>query len=325
MKATMFKDYGNYEKVYVDEIVMPKVTSDSVIVRIHSSSINMMDIRVLTGTPVQIRQMLGNPSRTNNILGSDISGVIEEIGSNVKDFSVGDEVFGQLALNQGGGFAEFALIPATQLALKPKNVSHSEASTIPLAGLTALQALRKINTKEGTNVLIYGASGGVGTFAIQIAKALGANVTAVCSTRNISNAIESNADTVIDYKKDEWYDLNKKYDAIFAVNGYNPVKMYVDSLVDNGKCLIIGSFDSMHKIEEEKNVLSSYIKSAGKEVIQFVAQIDADDYRFLSSLVENKKLKLVVDREFPITDVQNAVKYFMDGRTIGKTVIKVIE
>lgn len=325
MKATMFKDYGNYEEIYIDEIAMPKVTIDNVIVRIHSSSINMMDIRVLTGTPVQVRQMLGSPSSTKNILGSDISGVVEEVGSNVKAFSIGDEVFGQLALNQGGGFAEYALIPATQIALKPKNISHSVASTIPLAGLTALQALRKIDIKVGSNVLIYGASGGVGTFAIQIAKALGANVTAVCSTRNISKAVESNADIVIDYKNDEWYDPNKKYDAIFAVNGYNPVKMYVDSLVDNGKCLIIGSFESNEKVEEEKNALGSYIESTGKEVIQFVATINADDYRFLSSLVESNKLGSVVDREFPLGDVQNAIKYFMEGHTIGKTVIKVID
>lgn len=321
MKVVKFDDYGNYEKIYLDEIEIPEVKSEHVLVKIHASSINMMDIRILTGDPPQIRQMIGNPSEKGNILGSDISGLVEEIGSEVKGFKVGDEVFGQLSIHQSGGFAEYALVPAGQLALKSKSLSHSQASTIPLAGVTALQALRKLNVHEGSKILIYGASGGVGTFAIQIAKAMGAVVTGVCSTRNYQNALNFGADRVIDYKKEDWYDSKIQYDGIFIVNGYNPLKMYLDSLVEGGKCLVIPFTD---KINQEIDESKSYLENTSKEVIRFVATINPTDYQYLSSLAEEGRLKPYVDKEFPLNDIKCALKYFMEGKTLGKTVVKML-
>ena len=321
MKAAKFDDYGNYEMIYLDEIEIPKVKSEHLLVKIHASSINMMDIRILTGNPPQIRQLIGNPSEKGNILGSDLSGVIEGVGPEVNGFKVGDEVFGQLSINQSGGFAEYALVPARQLAIKSKHLSHSQASTIPLAGVTALQALRKLNVQEGSKVLIYGASGGVGTFAIQLAKAMGARVTGVCSTRNYQNALNFGADRVIDYKKEDWYDPSVQYDGIFIVNGYNPLKMYLDSLVEGGKCLVIPFTD---KINQEIDESKSYLENTNREVIRFIATINPTDYQYLSSLAEEGKLKPYVDKEFPLKDINSALKYFMEGKKLGKTVVKML-
>ena len=321
MKIVKFNEYGDYKNIYIDDVEIPIVNSDSVLVKVHASSINMLDVRVLSGNPSMIRDILGNPKPTHNSLGSDISGVVEQVGENVTDFKVGDEVYGQLAMNQDGGFAEYANVPTKQLTQKPLSVSHSEASSVPMAGVTALQGLRKLDISDRTNLLIYGASGGVGTFAIQIAKNLGAHVTAVCSTRNYQNAVDSNANVVIDYKKDNWVDPNIKYDAIFAVNGYNPLQIYLDSLIDNGKVLIVGHNE---KLAEEKLQCASQMKKTGKEVLGMLAQINKNDYDILSEMLKTNKLRPYVDKEFSLEHTQEAFKHFMSGKTIGKTSIKIV-
>lgn len=320
MKQTKFNNYGSFEEVYIEEVDKPEVKPNHVLIEVHASSINMLDVRVLTGNPEQVRQIIGTPKPTLNALGSDLSGVVVEVGDGVTDYKVGDDVFGQTAITQDGAFSEYVNIPSSQLCLKPKNISHSEASTVPMAAITALQALKMMDVRENSKVLIYGASGGVGTFAVQIAKALGAVVTAVCSTRNVPNAITSKADIVIDYKKENWFDQTIKYDSIFAVNGYNPLVNYLDSLINNGK-LMLNTLDP--RTDTEKVELEERIKEQGVELQRIYAKISSDDYKVLAKFLEEGTLKPVIDKEFPLEKVQDAFKHFMSGRTLGKIVIKV--
>lgn len=318
MKYAKFNDYGDYNQVIVEEMEVPKVMDDMVLVRIHAASINMLDVRVVTGEPEMVKNIVGLPKPILNKLGSDFSGEVVGVGDNVNEFMEGDEVFGQLAMNQDGSFAEYALVPKNQLAIKPHSISHSVASTVPMAGVTALQGLRLLDVKKDTTLLIYGASGGVGTFVIQIAKALGAHVTAVCSTRNIKYAEESGADIVIDYKIDEWFNEDIKYDAIFVANGYNPFQMYLDSIKPNGKILLNVKTDQIDKeVEEAKEKL----KEKGIELSSIYAKINKEDYNILATMLDNNDLHPIIDKQFDLVDIQEAYKYFMSGQAIGKTVI----
>ena len=202
MKAIVREKYGMPSSVSYKDINKPSVKDGYVLVKIHSASINQADLYLIQGKPFPLRLTAGLFKPKNIVLGSDISGVIEEVGKDVTKFVVGDEVFGELFMNQeGGGYAEYAIAIPKQLHKKPANVSHAIAASTPMASFTAIQGLRLADVNEKSKILIYGASGGVGTFFIQIAKSLGAHVTAVCSTRNIEVARKSKADVIIDYKK----------------------------------------------------------------------------------------------------------------------------
>jgi len=321
MKAVINRRYGNTDRIKYVEVDKPVVKDDEVLVEVHAACINQADVYMLWGKPFPLRFLTGLFRPKYKIMGSDISGVIKEIGNNVTSFQVGDEVFGELAVNREGGFAEYVTTKPIQLTRKPKSVAHSDASSVTMAGLTALQGLRLGKVKEGSNVLIYGASGGVGTFMIQIAKAMKAKVTAVCSTRNISVAKESGADIIIDYKKDKWQDRNIKYDVIIAANGYNKLKVFRDALVDKGIYVLSGG--------TMKQMLEFYLfkpfmrKKGNKQFKNFVARVIGTDMKFIANMLEEGELRPHIDKEFPLEETNLAFDHFIAGKTIGKTVIKV--
>lgn len=321
MKAIVYNKYGSPDNVRLSEVNKPQVKDGFVLIKIHAASINQADIYLMQGKPFLLRLSTGLFKPKNNILGSDISGVIEEIGNGVVDFEVGDEVFGQLLMNQDGGYAEYAIADPRQIVKKPKNVSHSEAASITMAGLTSIQALRLSEIPTDANVLIYGASGGVGNFLIQVAKSYGANVTAVVSTRNIETAKASGADTIIDYKKEQWYKDNIKYDVVIAANGYNKLKRYRDALKDDGTYILSGG--TMKQLFEFFLFKPFLRKKGNRQFKNFVAKVKKSDLEILSTMLSNKEIIPHIDKEFPLKETKDALNHFMSGKTIGKTIIKI--
>ncbi|MDC0558785.1 NAD(P)-dependent alcohol dehydrogenase [Candidatus Izimaplasma bacterium] len=323
MKAIIYEKYGSVDRIKYTDVEKPIINDDSILVKIHAASINAMDIHILQGKPLPLRVITGIFKPKYQILGTDISGTIEDIGKNISSFKIGDEVFGQLSMKHEGGYAEYALMSPKQLTKKPANATHSETASIPIAGLTALQALRSAGVTENMKVLIYGASGGVGTFLIQIAKSLKANVTAVCSTRNVNIAKKSKADIVIDYKKEEWYKEGIKYDAIIGVNGYNSLKKYRDSMTDNAIYVMVGgTTKQMIEMYFSKPIMRNKGK---KQFLGFLTKGNKSDSKQLSKLLESKELSPHIDKEFALQDTKEAFKHFIAGKTIGKTIIKILQ
>ncbi|XMB73017.1 NAD(P)-dependent alcohol dehydrogenase [Mycoplasmatota bacterium WC30] len=323
MKAIMRKSYGQTEKMLYLETPKPKLTEDKVLIKVHAAGINQADIYLLQGKPFLIRLLLGLFKPKFKTLGSDVSGVVEEVGKDVEGFNVGDEVFGIFVFKQEGGYSEYGLIGPKQITHKPKNVTHSEAASVSMAGVTALHALRLAEVKEGTNVLIYGASGGVGTFMIQIAKYFKAHVTAVVSTRNIDVAKASGADIIIDYKKSKWDQDNKKYDVILACNGNNKLSRYRDALNNDGKLVVSGgSSKNIFGISIQK----LFLRKKGNRTFQnFMARIANKDLKLLAELLEKKHIRPHIDKEFLLKDAKEAFEHFINHKTIGKTIIKIVK
>jgi NADPH:quinone reductase-like Zn-dependent oxidoreductase len=236
MKAIVYTKYGPPDVLHLEEVKKPALNEDQVLVKVYAASINAGDWHMLTADPFPMRLMgVGLFKPKNTILGADIAGCVEEVGRNVKQFQPGDAVFGDVFGLGSGSFAEYVSVPESALALKPSNVSFEEAAAVPVAAVTALQGLRdRGHIQPGQKVLINGASGGVGTFAVQIAKACGAEVTAVCSMRNLEMALSIGADHVIDYTKEDFTQNGQQYDLILAVNGYHPLSAYKRALTPQG-------------------------------------------------------------------------------------------
>jgi NADPH:quinone reductase-like Zn-dependent oxidoreductase len=229
LKAIVYTQYGSPDVLRLQEVEKPSPKDDEVLVKIQAASVNALDWHLLTADIFLVRLMgMGLFTPKNPILGADIAGQVEAVGKNVQQFRPGDEVFGDIG---HGGFAEYAAAPERVLALKPTNLSFEAAAAVPVAALTALQGLRDSGKiQPGQKVLINGAAGGVGTFAVQIAKAFGAKVTAVCSARNLEQARKLGADQVIDYTKENFTQSGQQYDLIFAANGYHPLAAYKRAL-----------------------------------------------------------------------------------------------
>jgi len=322
MKAILHNKYGNEEQITYQDVEKPTLIEDRILVKIHAASINQADVYKLQGKPFPLRLVSGLFKPKHRIMGSDVSGVIEEEAEGITDFKVGDEVFGQLVMSQDGGYAEYALMSPKQLTHKPSNVTFSEAASVTMAGLTALQGMRLANVTKDSRVLIYGASGGVGTFMIQVAKHLGAHVTAVCSTRNVQVALDSKADVVIDYKKTTGDERGIKYDVIIAANGYNKLSRYRDSLTDDGAYVLSGGdMKQMMDVMIKKPFLG---KKGNKTFNNYVAKVTSEDLNNLADLLESKEITPHIDKEFPLEQTKDAFSHFMKHKTIGKTIIKVV-
>jgi NADPH:quinone reductase-like Zn-dependent oxidoreductase len=242
MKAIVYTKYGPPDVLHLEEVKKPALNEDQVLVKVYAASINAEDWHMLTADPFTMRLMgVGLFKPKNTILGADIAGCVEAVGRNVKQFRPGDAVFGDIFGLGSGSFAEYVSVPENALALKPSNVSFEEAAAVPTAAITALQGLRdQGHIQPGQKVLINGASGGVGTFAVQIAKTFGAEVTAVCSTRNLKIARSIGADHVIDYTKEDFTQNGRMYDLILAVNGYHPLSAYKRALTPQGIYVFTG-------------------------------------------------------------------------------------
>src|SRR5438552_4975685 len=243
MKAIVYHTYGSPDVLKLEEVEKPTHKDNEVLVKVHAASVNAGDwAHLLRGKPFLMRLMgFGLLKPKHTILGSDIAGRVEEVGRNVTQFQSGDEVFGNTAKSGFGGFAEYVAVPENALVLKPSNISFEEAAAVPQAALTALQGLRdKGHIQKGQKVLIHGASGGIGTFAVQLAKAFGADVTAVCSTRNVDIVGSIGADHVIDYTQEDFTKNGQRYDLILAVNGYHSISAYKRALTPSGVYVTTG-------------------------------------------------------------------------------------
>ena len=316
MKAYISNQYGSPDVLELKEVERPNCNDNQVLVKVHATSINYGNIVLLRGKPFAARFVFGLRKPKFKIPGGDIAGTVVAIGKNVKQFQVGDEVFGDLSSSGWGGFAEFVAVPEKAISLKPKNSTFEEAAALPMAATTALQALRqKGNIKEGQKVLIYGASGGVGTYAVQIAKALGAEVTAVCSTRNVEIIKSLGADHVIDYKKESFSEENT-YDLILGVNGYLPIAVYLKALKTSGKFIHVGG--------SPKQMSQAIFRSIGnKKVSIFLQSHKQEDLNFIKDLFEAGQLKSVIDQRFTFQELKEAMKYFEEGHAQGKVLITI--
>jgi NADPH:quinone reductase-like Zn-dependent oxidoreductase len=245
MKAVVYKKYGPPDVLEITEVDKPTPTDNQVLVKVHASSVNFGNLVLLKGEPFLARFAFGFFKPKYSIPGGDFAGRVEAVGKNVTQFQPGDDVFGDLSGCGWGGYAEYAAVPENAIALKPANLSYEEAAAVPMAGVTALQSLRdKGRIQSGQKVLINGASGGVGTFAVQIAKSFGAEVTGVCSTRNVDILQSLGADHVIDYSKEKFTDNNQRYNLILAVNGHQPLSDYKRALKPNGIFIHVGGSEA---------------------------------------------------------------------------------
>ena len=295
---------------------------DEVLVEVHAASVNAYDWHFLTADVFLIRLMGGGLLRPKKkTLGADIAGKVIAVGKNITRFHVGDEVFGT-AKGGSGGFAEYVCASEKSLALKPTNISFEKASTASMAALTALQGLRdEGQIQSGQKVLIYGASGGVGTFAVQIAKSFGAEVTAVCSTRNVGIARSIGADHVIDYTREDFSKDGTLYELIFVVNGNLSVYKYKQALKPNGICVLAGG--GMSIIQLLVGMLQRWwiLKTENKKIGSFLAKINQKDLEFMKELLASGKVKPVIDRRFRLSHAAEALHYIGEGHAQGKIVI----
>ncbi|MDQ0201195.1 NAD(P)-dependent alcohol dehydrogenase [Neobacillus ginsengisoli] len=322
MKAIVYNKYGPPDVLELKEVEKPIPEDNQVQVKIHAASVNYGNLVLLKGEPFVARFAFGLLKPKYSIPGGDIAGRVEAVGKNVKQFQPGDEVFGDLSGCGWGGFAEYVSVPENVLAPIPSNMSFEEAAAVPMAAVTALQSLRdKGKIQSGQKVLIYGASGGVGTFAVQIAKSFGAEVTGVCSTRNLDIVQSIGADHVIDYTKEDFTKKTMRYDLILAANGYQPISVYKRALNPNGIFVHVGGsgvqmFQTL--------VLGPWISMTGsKKMGGFLQRPNQKDLIFMKELFEAGKVKPVIDRRYKLSEVPDAFTYFAEGHAQGKVVITI--
>ncbi len=324
MKAIICPKYGSPDVLQLREVVKPVPQEDEVLIQIKAASLNSRDLRMLRAHPFFMRLMPGGLFRPKNeILGADVAGRVEAMGGNVKQFIPGDEVFGYLPSATGrGAFAEYVCAGENLMMVKPSNLTFEQAAAVPLAAMTALQGLRDDgNIRPGQKVLINGASGGVGTFAVQIAKALGAEVTAVCSTRNLEMVRSLGADHVIDYTKEDFTKNGQQYDLILAVNGYHPISDYLRTLSPDGTYVVAGG--SIAQLIEVASNWKNVSKAGSQKIFALTLKHNQKDLVVIKGLVESGKIMPVIDACYPLSQTSEAFRYFEKVHPKGKVVIRV--
>jgi NADPH:quinone reductase-like Zn-dependent oxidoreductase len=320
MKAIVCTEYGPPDVLKLEEIDKPVPGDDEVLVEVHAASVTYSCLMLVRGEPFVGRLMgLGLLKPKHRIPGADIAGRVVAVGRNVKQFQPGDEVYGDLSNCGRGGFAEYVCAPENALALKPANVSFEEAAAVPEAGLVALQALRDNGQiKAGQKVLINGASGGIGTFAVQIAKSYGAEVTGVCSTRNLDLVRSLGADHVIDYTKEDFTQNGQRYDLILATAGYRTIFDYKRALTPKGNYVSTGGATSQ---TFQALLLGPLISMTGEQKLGAMLVKPNQDLAFMRTLIEAGKVKPVIDRCYPLSEAPEALRYYGKGHARGKVVI----
>jgi NADPH:quinone reductase-like Zn-dependent oxidoreductase len=323
MKAIVCHRDGPLDQLEFTETPIPTPADDEVLVKIHAASVNPLDSYTIRGLSAIIPVLARFSKPRTRIPGADIAGRVEAVGSSVTGLHLGDEVFGALFSGRGfGGFAEYACAEENKLALTPGNLTFEEAAAIPIAGLTALQGLRdKGEIKPGQSVLIDGASGGVGTFAVQIAKALGAVVTATCSTRNVDQTRLLGADRVIDYTREDFARSGERYDLIIGANAHHSVFAYRRALKPNGIFVMVGG--ALSSIFQALLLNPLLSRMGTKKMRFFIAKIATADLTVLKDLIEAGKVKPVIDRTYPLSQTAEALAYRDQGHARGKVVIAV--
>ena len=318
MKAIVRDTYGSPDVLRLEDVPLPGVGDGDVLVRVQAAAANAADWHLLRGTPLPFRLVAGLRTPRYRIIGNDIAGYVEAVGRRVTKFRPGDEVFGELSRCGFGGYAEFAAASERALASKPGNLTFEESAAIPTAACTALQGLRQGRIARGQRVLIHGASGGVGTFAVQIAKAFGAEVPAVCSTRHVDAVRSVGADQVLDYTKDDFAAIERRYDLILAANGDRSIWDYKRALAADGAYVMTGG--SNRQLTDA--LLFGPLLSFGRQKLgNVLVKPSQADLLLLKELCEAGNIRPMIDRRFSLSEVPAAVRYVEDGRARGKVVV----
>ncbi len=323
MKAIVYHEHGSADVLKLEDVEKPVPKDDEVLIKVRAASINPLDWRLMRGEPKIIRVMArlmggigtGRP-------GVDVAGEVEAAGSKVKKFKVGDGVFGSCA----GALAEYACAGEAKVTLKPVEVTFAQAASINVAGLTALQGLRdKAKLQRGEKVLINGAAGGVGTFAVQVAKHLGAEVTGVCSTRNIEMVRSIGADRTIDYTREDFVNLPDRYDVIFECVGNKSPSQLQSVLKPNGRSIGVGAPHDLSMIGLLAGALTAMRLSmfSDRKVTAFLAKGNADDLAFIGNMIASGELTPVIDRVYDLNESADAMRYLEEGHARGKVIITV--
>lgn len=324
MKAIVYHSYGSPDNLRLTEEPQPVPKDNEVLVKVHAASINSWDWDLVKGEPFLVRVIGGLRHPKNKILGADIAGVVSAVGKDVKDFSIGDEVFGDIAGSGFGGFAGYVSVPAKLLAPKSPAMTFEQSAAMPQAGLLALQGLRyKRPAQQGQQVLINGAGGAVGTLALQYLKSIGAEVTCVDSTDKLDMLRTMGADHVIDYTREDYTGTGKQYDYILDVIAHRKMGDYKAALKTGGVFSMIGGSMKGLLLRMMLSGMKPYT-STGKNLGIMGYRVDRKGLEELNSLFEEGKMTPVIDRVYPLSDVPDAFRYFGSGRVKGKIIIRVL-
>lgn len=324
MKAIVYTTYGSPDVLHLNDVATPTPKDDEVLVRVHAASANPLDWHLMRAEPFLARFENGLLKPKNTKLGADVAGRVEAVGRHVTQFQVGDNVFGAIPINELGGFAEYVCVREDTLVLKPAKMTFEQVAAVPIAALTALQGLRNAGQiQPGQKVLINGASGGVGTFAVQIAKSFGAEVTGVCSTRNLDMVRSIGADHVIDYTQADFTRNGRRYDLILDAVGNRSVSDLQRALSPHGIGVVVG-FTSL-SLMFQVIVLGAWVSKTGREKIGIMETVKPGqkDLFFIKALLDAGKVVPVLDRCYPLHQVADAIRYLEQGRARGKVVITV--
>jgi NADPH:quinone reductase-like Zn-dependent oxidoreductase len=323
MKAIVYHCYGSPDVLKLEDVEMPTPADNEVLVKVHAASVNPLDWHYMRGSPYIMRMESGIGAPTNPRLGVDYSGTVVAVGKDVTRFQTGDEVFG----GRNGAFAEYLTAREDRsIVHKPSNISFEQAASVPIAALTALQSLRDHGQlKAGQKVLINGASGGVGTFAVQIAKSMGAEVTGVCSTRNVDMVRSLGADQVIDYTQENFAEGTVQYDLILDMVGNHSLLSLGEVMTPDGILVIVGSSSKGNFLGPMARPINALLLSpfVSQSMGMMLAELNPQDLAVMSELMQNGKVTPVIDRSFSLSEVPDAVRYVEDGHARGKVVISI--
>jgi NADPH:quinone reductase-like Zn-dependent oxidoreductase len=319
MKAIVYHDYGSPDVLQLEEIEKPVAADNEVLIKVRAASINPLDWHFMRGTPYIVRIVMTGLSKPKNPrLGVDVAGQVEAVGSTVTQFKPGDEVFGTCR----GAFAEYVCTSASNLVIKPTNVTFEQAAAVPIAAFTALQGLRdKGKIQPGHKVLVNGASGGIGTFAVQIAKSYGAEITGVCSTRNADMVRSIGADRVIDYTQEDFTKSEQRYDLIFdAVGNHSLSRRRV--LSPKGICVMAGGPSGRWQMGLARSIKALiWSQFSSRKLIGLLAKSTKEDLTTLQNLMETGQVTPVIDRHYKLSELPKAIRYLEEGHARGKVVI----
>ena len=323
MQAIVYRRYGAPDVLEFEKIPKPTPGEDQVLIQVHAASVNPYDWHFLRGTPSPIRLFIGMRKPKFPQLGADVAGIVEAVGAKVASIKVGDAVFGTAK----GSFAEYACGAAAQLAMKPQELSFEQAACLPIAGITALQGLRdKANVQPGQTVLINGAAGGVGTFAVQIAKSFGTRVTGVCSTRNVEFLRSIGADDVIDYSVEDFARSDQRYDLLFDLVGNRSLSDCLSVVQPHGTYIACGGGGPERStIDLIGGMLQNTIRSKfiSQKMPGLLAKANSEDLAILADLVRRGTVAPAVDRTYSLRDTANAIRHVEQGHVRGKVVIAI--
>ena len=320
MRAIVYRRYGSPDVLEVEEIPKPAPADDEVLIRVHAASVNPYDWHFMRGEPYPLRLMAGVPRPKNPRLGADVAGEVEAVGKNIRGLKPGDAVFGTCH----GSLAEYACGTEPKLAIKPEKVTFEEAASVGIAAITALQGLRdKGRVRAGHKVLVNGAAGGVGTFAVQLAKSFGAEVTGVCSTKNVEMVRSIGADHVVDYTQQDFTKGGEHYEILLDCVGNRSLSAYGRVMSANGIHVAAGGKAGRWMVGVLLSMITSRVRSAlgSKKFLSLLANINAQDLAIMGELVASGKVKPVIDRRYGLSEVPEAIRYLEEGHARGKVVI----